>query len=368
MFAARTACASAVAIPGSHAVLAQAALVMQHLRHITRKWRMAAQCEGSRPESNAMPDTPQRLAPADLALPWRDELRAAAIIELAAVPPTADPPCLPPFPLIGIGAPDDGWAGDVDLVVADHDQAAAIAESCARNPQAAAVLVQLLRLIEALPPQDALVAESLAFGLLQSGAEHQSWLTSRQPVTPEPPGTLHAERSGDRLDLVIDRPHAHGSIDRAMRDALREAFDIGALDGDIRAITLGSTGRTFSTGADLAEFGTTRDPVMAHLIRMQTLPARQLVQCGGKLWVHIQGACVGSGLEMAAFAARITAAPGAWFQLPELKMGLIPGAGGCVSLSRRIGRQHTARLVLSGRRITAQQALAIGLVDHIAAD
>lgn len=314
------------------------------------------------------PDRQHHISPASLALPWRDALLAAAKVELAAAADMPPPPVLPPFPVIGIGSAADGWASVVDLVVEDSEEAARIHHNCAGNPQAAAILVQLLRLIPQLSLADGLVAESLAFALLQGGAEHQCWLSARKPEAVQPPGVLHVERDADVLDLVIDRPHALNGIDRAMRDALHDAFEIGALDDDIRAITLRSTGRAFSMGADLAEFGTTRDPGMAHMIRMQTLPARQLVQCGRKLSVHIQGACVGSGLEMAGFAAQITAAPGAWFQLPELKMGLIPGAGGCVSLSRRIGRQHTARLVLSGRRITAQQALAIGLVDALVAD
>ena len=64
----------------------------------------------------------------------------------------------------------------------------------------------------------------------------------------------------------------------------------------------------------------------------------------------------------------MSAAPGAFFQLPELGMGLVPGAGGTVSLPRRIGRQRTAWLALSGERIDAETALAWGLVDCIEAD
>jgi enoyl-CoA hydratase len=101
---------------------------------------------------------------------------------------------------------------------------------------------------------------------------------------------------------------------------------------------------------------------------MQTLPAYAISQCCTKFDAHVQGACVGSGLEVAAFAARLTAAPDAWFQLPELAMGLIPGAGGCVSVPRRIGRRRTAALVLSGRRISARTALDWGLIDAIVND
>jgi enoyl-CoA hydratase/carnithine racemase len=81
--------------------------------------------------------------------------------------------------------------------------------------------------------------------------------------------------------------------------------------------------------------------------------------------VHVQGACIGAGVEIAAFAARLTATADAWFQLPELAMGLVPGAGGCVSVPRRIGRQRAALMILSGRRINAPTALRWGLIDAI---
>lgn len=68
---------------------------------------------------------------------------------------------------------------------------------------------------------------------------------------------------------------------------------------------------------------------------------------------------------MVAFAGRVTASPNAWFQLPELAMGVIPGAGGCVSIPRRIGRQRTALMLLSGKRIDSRTALRWGLIDAI---
>lgn len=308
------------------------------------------------------------ISPSRLIMPWHDALAAAAIIDLADVPVGSGPPELPPFPVIGIGTRDRGWADSVDVLVPGISEAMAICDACERHPEPARVLVQLLRLIERLPLSDALVAESLAFGLLQAGADHRRWLAARKPQPVLPPGELHMSRTADALALVIDRPDARNGIDRAMRDALRQAFDVAVLDDEICAVTLRAVGRTFSTGADLAEFGTTLDPVAAHAIRMQTLPAHALAKCGHKLAVHVHGACIGSGLEMAAFAGHVTASMQAWFQLPELSMGLIPGAGGCVSLVGRIGRQETARLVLTGRRISARDGLAIGLVDALVDD
>jgi enoyl-CoA hydratase/carnithine racemase len=81
--------------------------------------------------------------------------------------------------------------------------------------------------------------------------------------------------------------------------------------------------------------------------------------------VHLHGACVGSGIELPAFAATVLAEPSTVVSLPEVSLGLIPGAGGTVSLPRRIGRHRTARLALTGDRIDAATALEWGLVDAI---
>ncbi|MBC2667711.1 enoyl-CoA hydratase/isomerase family protein [Novosphingobium piscinae] len=313
------------------------------------------------------PDLPLLPAAALLALPWAEAPLPVAVIDLAREAAGSDGGAcaLPPFPVIGLGTPDHPLAPRLDAVVPDHAEAALIVRNCTRNPQAAAVLVQLLRIVAALPPTDALVAESLAYGLLQGGAEHRHWRAARGAAAPVPPGTVAVTRTGDTLAVVMDRPQALNAIDRAMRDALREAFDIAALDPAVRRVTLEGRGRAFSVGAELAEFGTTTDPLVAHAIRRQTLPAHALVRCASRLEARVHGACVGSGLEMAAFAATVLARPSAWFQLPELAMGLIPGAGGCVALTHRIGRALTARLVLSGRRMSAQTALDWGLVDRI---
>jgi enoyl-CoA hydratase/carnithine racemase len=79
----------------------------------------------------------------------------------------------------------------------------------------------------------------------------------------------------------------------------------------------------------------------------------------------VHGHGVGSGLELAAFAGCVTATPDATLALPELGMGLVPGAGGTVSVTRRIGRHRAAWLVLTGAELDARQAIDWGLVDAI---
>jgi enoyl-CoA hydratase len=273
---------------------------------------------------------------------------------------------LPPFPLIGLGDSAHPVARALDAIVESAISAAALIRQTTRAPRAAAVAIQLLRSLDGLPADRALQFESMCYGLLQGSAEHAAWLAARSPLRhPAAQGRVVVERCDAVLHVMLDRPAARNAIDRVLRDQLYEAFTVAALDPQLRSIKLRAAGPAFSIGGDLEEFGTTRDPATAHLIRSRTLPAVLLARRAHILDVHVQGACVGAGLEMAAFAGRVTATSNAWFQLPELGMGLIPGAGGCVSVPRRIGRQRAALMILSGRRVNAATALQWGLIDAI---
>lgn len=306
------------------------------------------------------------LLPWMLKADWRGDDRALLVVDLDTWPEDVALSPLPPVPVIAIGRAGHPQARHADVLVEEGGVTLAqIVTGIATAPRAAATLVQLLRSLEGVDPVRALPLESFAFAMLQGSAEHAGWLAGRTVPAPQPAGSLRVERAGDELRLHIDRPHARNAIDRAMRDALHDAFALAALDESIRHITLSGEGRCFSMGADLAEFGTTRCPVEAHAIRMTTLPALPLVRRAARFSVHIQGGCVGSGLELAAFADAVTASADAWFQLPEVAMGIIPGFGGCVSIPARIGRPRAAALMLSGRRITARLAHRWGLVDRL---
>lgn len=296
---------------------------------------------------------------------WRDDQRNYVTVDLTSWPEAEPLAPLPPIPVLAIGPAVHPQARHADIIIEDAIPLATLTAQIQKAPHAAATAAQLLRATETLPPEHALVLESFAFAMLQAGAEHAAWRARQIPTAPLPPGKLHIRREGTTLHLLLDRPDARNAIDRALRDELYDAFSLANLDTSIEHVRLRTIGRCFSMGADLAEFGTTIDPVTAHSIRVRTLPAHQMVQRAKIYDIHIQGACVGSGLELAAFAGRLTASPDAWFQLPETGMGILPGFGGCVSLPRRIGRQRAAALMLSGKRINAKQALGWGLIDAI---
>jgi enoyl-CoA hydratase len=275
---------------------------------------------------------------------------------------------LPPVPVIGIGDRAHPAGKMLDAVIEPPIDAVTLIRQIQRAPRAATVTTQLLRSLEGLTLDRALTLESFCFGMLQGSEEYETWLASRAPAEADRfPGRVIVERRDDEFHIVLDRPQAHNAINREIRDQLYEAFTLAALDPEIRSVKLRSTGKAFSVGGDLDEFGTTRDPATAHLIRSRTLPAVALARCADIVDVYIQGACIGAGVELSAFAGRVTAAPTAWFQLPEIAMGLLPGEGGCVSVPRRVGRQRATLMILSGQRIDAETALRWGLIDAIEA-
>lgn len=276
-----------------------------------------------------------------------------------------------PIPVVGVGTPKaTRLAAAVDLTVAE-DEVPLLLRQIEENPQAASVLVQVLRATGSLNHEAALAVESLAYATLQAGAEFARWLDARggpragQP-RPAARDVLRLERAGDRLRITLDAPHNRNALSAAMRDALTEAFRLVAVDPTLTVDVYGN-GPSFCAGGDLAEFGTTPDPATAHRVRMLRMPARYLAPHADRYHFHLHGACIGAGIELPAFAGRISAASDVFFQLPEVAMGLIPGAGGCVSIPRRIGRQRTAYLALTNLRIDAAQAFAWGLVDAVEA-
>jgi enoyl-CoA hydratase/carnithine racemase len=232
-------------------------------------------------------------------------------------------------------------------------------------------LVQLLRCVGQLPIEAALSIESMAYATLQAGGEYQRWLRAREQAPCLVRGSdgepVIIRREGNVLSAVLNRADNRNAMTVEMRDALVELLELVLADEEIERLEISANGACFSVGGELREFGLAPDPATAHWIRSIHNPGRLLARCAGRVHCHVHSACVGSGLEFPAFAHHISADPGSFFQLPELGLGLIPGAGGCVSISRRIGRQRTAWLALSGRRINASRALQWGLVDEIRA-
>lgn len=262
----------------------------------------------------------------------------------------------------------------VDLCLTDRDDppapwvqsaTAPIEAAVLAQPRAALALAALLRTAETLDVWSAIAAESATYALLLGSDAHRTWLAERGPAIPRTttgPGVC-AERRGTELHLVLDRPRSRNAVDRTMRDALVEGLDLALADPTIQEVHLRGVGPDFSAGGDLHEFGTTDDPATALAVRLARHPGWAAHRVAGKLHAHLHGHCIGAGIEIPAFADHVTAHPDTRISLPELDMGLVPGAGGTVSLTRRIGRHRTAWLTLTGSTLTAAEALDLGLVD-----
>jgi enoyl-CoA hydratase/carnithine racemase len=246
-------------------------------------------------------------------------------------------------------------------------QLAAVRTMTARCPIATATLARVLRLGDALGFEAALEVESLAYSALLGGAEFARWLEQAPQETggEEAPQPVRYEREGDVVTLTLSSPSTNNAMTATMRDALYEALVNVLEDPSEPRLVLRAEGKCFSTGGYLPEFGTAKDLAAAHVIRTQRSCARVLHRLGGRAEVQLRGACIGSGIEIPAAAARRVAAPDLIVQLPELAMGLLPGAGGTASLARAIGRHRMMWLALGAFRIGARQALNWGLVDVI---
>ena len=251
-----------------------------------------------------------------------------------------------------------------------HDAPLApVVERVADQPLASLALVSLLRLSERLPVWDAVAAEAATYGMLLSSDAHRRWLDRRPPPPERPPGDgrdpVCATYRWDVLSVTLDRPEVHNAVNTTLRDELVAVLDSVATVDWIRDIDLRGRGPSFCSGGDIHEFGTVPDGATSHAVRLTRHPGLAVHREAERVVAHIHGHCIGAGIEIPAFAARVVAAPRTRIRLPELGMGLVPGAGGTVSLPRRIGRHRTAWLALSGDTIDAWTALRWGLVDKV---
>jgi 1,4-dihydroxy-2-naphthoyl-CoA synthase len=283
--------------------------------------------------------------------------------------------------VVAVGTPSDDATFTLSDTACDDRRCVTVAsvpdalteltERCRRWPQAAAVCDDVLRSVDPAGAAFAgVITESLAYSTLQSGEEFARWLAERGPARlPDIPNPVQAKRIGDRLHIRFNRPQRHNAFSTDARAALLEALEVARLDPSITEVVLSGNGPSFCSGGDLAEFGTFADPASAHLARTRHSPALVLDELTARLGrgcrAEVHGQVLGSGLEMAAYCGWVQARRDAVLGLPELSLGLIPGAGGTVSITRRIGRWRTAYLVLSGKRIDAATALRWGLVDEV---
>ncbi|WP_413208091.1 3-hydroxyacyl-CoA dehydrogenase NAD-binding domain-containing protein [Rhodospirillum sp. A1_3_36] len=165
-------------------------------------------------------------------------------------------------------------------------------------------------------------------------------------------------RDGDLMVVTVDNPPVN-ALSQALRQGLLDAVATVESDPKVRAAVLHCAGRTFIAGADIREFGSPSQP--PHL--PDVIAA---IEGTGKPWVAaIHGSALGGGLEVALGCAGRVARAESRLGLPEVTLGVIPGAGGTVRLPRLIGMETATEMILSGKPIDAERARAKGLVDLV---
>lgn len=167
------------------------------------------------------------------------------------------------------------------------------------------------------------------------------------------------EITGDVAVVTVNSPPVN-ALSADVRDGLAGAFSTAIADDAAKAIILICKGRTFIAGADISEFGKPPRGASLHdvLDKIESAPKPVVAA--------IHGTALGGGLETALAAHYRVAVPSAKLGLPEVKLGLLPGAGGTQRLPRVVGAEQALKMVTSGNPIGASAALASGLVDELA--
>ena len=172
------------------------------------------------------------------------------------------------------------------------------------------------------------------------------------------PGQVELRRDGNVAVIVVDNPPVN-ALSHDVRAGLIEAFTRARDDAAVEAIVLTAAGRTFIAGADITEFD--KPPTVPTLVDVIAL----IDSIGKPVVAAVHGTPLGGGLEVTLGCHFRVAAPGTRLGLPEIKLGLIPGAGGTQRLPRLVGMEMAAQMILTGNPIAAADARAAGLIDEI---
>lgn len=170
--------------------------------------------------------------------------------------------------------------------------------------------------------------------------------------------TLRIDREGRVAVVTVDNPPVN-ALSQPLRQALSEAVEALDADDGIDAVVLTCAGRTFIAGADVTEFG--KAPVPPHLPNVVNR-----IEGARKPWVAaIHGTALGGGFEVALACRFRVAAPTAAVGLPEVTLGIVPGAGGTVRLPRLVPPAVAVEMVTTGKPVKAPKAQALGLIDAV---
>jgi enoyl-CoA hydratase len=174
-----------------------------------------------------------------------------------------------------------------------------------------------------------------------------------------------AEPSAGVWLVTLARPQAANALDTAMGRELLALWTRLAADPDVRAVVLTGQGRIFCAGADLKERQGMSDEAWGEQHRLFEAMIRAQLACPWPLIAAVNGAAMGGGCELALACDFAWASETARFGLPEAGLGIIPGLGGTQLAARAAGERRALELLMSGLPVSAQEALAFGLVNRL---
>ena len=184
--------------------------------------------------------------------------------------------------------------------------------------------------------------------------------------TSSTPSVLRLERRGRVALLTLDRPARLNAIGSDTVAELHRHLDVVDADTDLRAIVITGTGRAFSAGADITELDSLRDGQdFARFVEGLTDAYDRLAACPVPSIAAINGSAFGGGLELALACDLRIAAPAAKLGVPEVKLGLLPAAGGSQRLARMLPAAVAKHLLMTGAVLAADDALRFGLVNAV---
>ena len=172
------------------------------------------------------------------------------------------------------------------------------------------------------------------------------------------------ERQDGVLVLTLNRPEKLNAITGELLDALYAALKEGEEDREVRALLLTGAGRAFSAGQDLTEFGDRKPDYEAHLRRYNRV-VEALSGLEKPLVVAVNGVAAGAGMSLALWGDLRLAAVGASFTTAFVRIGLVPASGLSFLLPRLVGLAKAQELLLLSPRLSAEEALALGLVHRV---
>ncbi|MEM8826752.1 MAG: enoyl-CoA hydratase-related protein, partial [Pseudomonadota bacterium] len=172
------------------------------------------------------------------------------------------------------------------------------------------------------------------------------------------PNPVRTERHDDVLVVISDNPPVN-ALGAGVRQGLKDGIEAGLADDGVRAIVIACDGRTFHAGADITEFG--KPPVGPNLPQVLD----EMERASKPTVAAIHGTALGGGLEVALACNYRVAVPSAKLGVPEVKLGLLPGAGGTQRLPRVVGVETALEMCVFGNPISAPKAEAAGLVDQV---